>query len=501
MNLPRELLRKLDNPGLSLSDRARLLCQIAFHLEKVGEYEEAREQLAEFWRGVGAWPNTEGLDDSAKAAVLLRSGALTGWIGSANQIEGAQEAAKDLISQSLRLFLSRGLRSKAGEAQSDLALCYWRAGAYDEARVMLEEAFRDIDERNIEQRAITLLRQALVERESKRLNEALRFHNQAKPLFEKIDNHLLSASFHLSFANTLNRLSSTEERKDYVDLALIEYTAASFHYEQAGHERFQACVENNIGYLLGTIGRFANAHEHLDRAQVLMTRLKDNVHLAQVDETRAGVLLAEGRNVEAAKTARAAVLRLEKGDELSLLAEALTTHGIALARLSHPEVAREAFQRAISTSEQAGDTQRAGIAALTLIEQLGTTLSTTQICEALEHAGPLLDKTQDRDILRRLAKTAFEGLFLVQAVPTPPDWNNFSFREAVKKFEANLITKALKEAGGSVTQAAQLLGFKHHQSMSSLLAHRHSDLIGKRKPIRKRRKHLLKHPKRNQKKT
>ena len=145
-------------------------------------------------------------------------------------------------------------------------------------------------------------------------------------LFDRVNDHYLTATFHFGFANVLNHLSSAENRTDYVDVALLEYTAASFHFEQAGHERYHACVENNLGFLFSTLGRFEDAHEHLDRAQMLMTRLKDNVHLAQVDETRARVLLAEGRTIEAEKTARSAVRRLEKGDELSLLAEALVTH-------------------------------------------------------------------------------------------------------------------------------------------------------------------------------
>jgi len=498
MYLATELLRELESPDLSDNDRALLRCELARRQEQAGDYDAASEALAEFWRGVGARPNLEGLKDAARAEVLLRVGALTGWIGSASQIEGAQEAAKDLISESLRLYQARGMRSKAGEAQSDLALCYWRAGAYDEARVMLEEAFRDIDTRNVEQRATTLLRQALVERESKRLNESLRLHNEAKALIDKIVNPLLVASYHLSFANILNRLSAAEHRSDYVDLALIEYTAASFHYEQAGHERYQACVENNIGYLLGSIGRFPEAHQHLDHAQVLMTRLKDNVHLAQVDETRAGILLAEGRHVQAEKTARSAVRKLENGDELSLLAEALITHGIALAKLKHPEQARETLDRAIAVAEQAGDFERAGMAALTTIEQLDKRLSTSDVCELLRHAEPLLQKTHDIGTLRRLAKVAFDGLFLVQASPTPPD---FSLRRSVHRYEGDLIRKALIETGGAVTEAAHVLGFNHHQSLISLIAVKHPELMEVRSPIRRRRTHLMQHPKKKTKRT
>jgi tetratricopeptide (TPR) repeat protein len=176
-------------------------------------------------------------------------------------------------------------------------------------------------------------------------------HRLDESLFNQIDGHLLTANFHLGFANLLNRISSAEHREDYVDRALMEYTAASFHFEQAGHERYHACVENNLAFLLSGMGKFSDAHEHLDRAQMLMTRLKDNVHLSQVDETRARVLLAEGRIVEAEKTVRVAVHTLEKGDELSLLAEALTTHGIALARLDHSDQALAGLQRAIALAE------------------------------------------------------------------------------------------------------------------------------------------------------
>jgi len=282
MHLAKTFLEEIDNPSLTVNERASLRCRVARQLEEAGDYEAASEALAELWQGVGARPMLEGLDDETKAQVLLRVGTLKGWIGSASQIEGSQEAAKDLISESLRMFEQLGKRNKVGEARSDLALCYWRAGAYDEARVTLQEALAEFDERDVEQRAIALLRKALVERSSNRLNEALLIYKNSATLFDEINNHYLTATFHVNFANILNQLSSVENRKDYVDVALMEYTAASFHFEQAGHERYHACVENNLGFLFSTIGKFADAHEHLDTAQALMTRLKDNVHLAQV---------------------------------------------------------------------------------------------------------------------------------------------------------------------------------------------------------------------------
>jgi CheY-like chemotaxis protein len=70
-------------------------------------------------------------------------------------------------------------------------------------------------------------------------------------------------------------------------------------------------------------------------------------------------------------------------------------------------------------------------------------------------------------------------------------WQGFSFKQHVKESERTVIERALRDAGGSVTKAAHLLGFKHHQSLISLLNSRHKDLLKARSTIRKRRRHLF----------
>ena len=89
MYLVNALFRELETPNLSDNDRALLRCRLAKHLERAGDYEGASEAMAELWQGVGGTPRIEGLENETRAEVLLRVGALTGWIGSANQIEGA----------------------------------------------------------------------------------------------------------------------------------------------------------------------------------------------------------------------------------------------------------------------------------------------------------------------------------------------------------------------------------------------------------------------------
>jgi tetratricopeptide (TPR) repeat protein len=491
MNLAKDLFHQIAAPSLTRIGRAELCCQLAKQLEGVGNYEGAREAMGALWPGVGERPVLDDLDQQTAAEVLLRAGTLTGWIGSARQLKGAQELAKNLIGESKAIFEALGNEEKVAEAQTDLAHCYWREGALNSARALLQEALSFLGDKSGEAKAIALLRLAIVERSAKRFNDALRIHKEAAPLFKTIQNDVLQGKFHHGFANVLNYLISAEYREDYVDQALLEYTAASFYFEQAGLTRYQAYVENNFGFLFSTIGKFAEAHEHLDRAQALFTTLKDSGHLAQVDETRARVLLAEGQVAEAQRLVRSAVRTLERGGEQSLLGGALTTHGVALARLGRHEEARATLRRALEVAEQAGDQESAGQAALTIIEESGPHLPAEELSAAYERAAELLAGSQNLATFKRLCACARRVLFLTHASPAPPGWEGFSFREAVRRYESSLIERALRDAGGLVTRAAQLLGFNNHQSLIYVLKSRHKQLLHARLPPMPRRRSII----------
>src|ERR1700682_1603489 len=89
---------------VSLDQEVLAHCFAAKQLEDAGDYEAARLELSHFWQRIGERPKLDGLGEIAKAELLLRAGSLSARIGSAHQIEGAQEIAKDLISQSSRVF-------------------------------------------------------------------------------------------------------------------------------------------------------------------------------------------------------------------------------------------------------------------------------------------------------------------------------------------------------------------------------------------------------------
>jgi tetratricopeptide (TPR) repeat protein len=489
MNTTRELLNQISNPNLSTSDRVWLRCELAKQFEKTGNYEAARGAMDDRWRGIGEYPNLKLLDERTSAEVLLRVGVLTGWIGSIRLIKGSQQIAKDLIGESISLFASIPDPKKIAEAQIEVSLCYVREGSLDTARRLYAEALSRLDDRDGDLKALGILRSAMVEVLLNRVNDGLHILSAGTELFEASTNHVLRGAFHNQLARVLRILGGGVDRAEYTEQALREYETSISHLKQMGHDRYQASVENNLALLLLQLQRFAEAHEHLDNAQTLLTRLGDST-LASIEETRARVLLAEGAVSKAEQCVTAAITVFEKGDEFSKLAEALTTHGVALSRLGRFDQARSSFERAISSAEQVGDLQNASLAALAFIEELAEQLSDDELWVLLECAHHSLKDSQDPVSLNRLSECAWRILSIIHT--THPDWTTFSLSDTLRRHEGRFIRMALEDAGGSVTKAASLLGLPGHQSLNFILRRRHQELLNVRTPIKPRRHSTLK---------
>jgi CheY-like chemotaxis protein len=483
-----ELLRQINDAALSPDERAWLRCELAKRLEEIGHYDAAQEALGGLWQQVGERPQLAGLDERTAGEVLLRAGVLVGWIGSTRAVAGAQERAKNLITESIEVFKSLNDQLKTAEAQTDLAYCYWREGAFDEARIVLQDALARLGDEDSYQKAVALLRSAMVERSSLRYSDALRIHERNAPIVAAVGSDALKGKFHNELAMVLEILGHAEHRADYVDRALIEYAAASFHFEQAGHVRYHACTENNLGLLFFNTGSYEEAHAHLDQARQLLVLLKDHVHVAQVDETRARVLLAEGRHEEAEQIAGAAAQALEHSGEQHSFAEALTTQGTALARLGRSHQARLTLEHALAVAEQAGDREGMGLAALVLVEELGEKLPPNELSALYERAAAALTGTQDTRLLARLTAAARRAVRRLTFLRENVEWEGYSLRREVERYEEYMIRRALKDSGGAVSHAARLLGFRYHQALVSLLNTRFKHLLRERLPVKPRKK-------------
>lgn len=69
---------------------------------------------------------------------------------------------------------------------------------------------------------------------------------ESTELFAQNDSDALKGKFHNELGLVLRKLGTAERRPDYTYRAIIEYTAASHFFEQAGHTSYRASAENNL---------------------------------------------------------------------------------------------------------------------------------------------------------------------------------------------------------------------------------------------------------------
>jgi tetratricopeptide (TPR) repeat protein len=485
---------KLHSSHLTANEEALLRCQSALELKEKGDFEGARRAMGPLWGRVGEHPELGRLYPSVAAEVLLCTGILTRWIGSRNQIKESQDIARDLISESINFYESAGDVKKVAAARAELAYCYWREGALDEARIMFNEALKKLTTEG-NTRANALLGLAVVEWSASRFSESLKILTENASLFNKVPNHATKGAYHSQLAMVLRTLAPVEKPVDYFKRVLREYEEADYHFKLAHNTVFRADVKNNIGNLFRELSRFKEAHEYLEQARRLRTSVRDKIGIAQIDDTRAQVFIAEKKFKEAEAVARNAVRVLEKSGHQCLLADALITQGIALSRLKRAEHAQFIFQKAIEVAHQVGALNKAGLAALTLIEEIDE-LSADTLCAAYDHASEWLASSQSQDLLLRVneaARKVFSRMrceLRTEAAPAAISIEGLlnkpcDLPSEVLKFEGSLIRQALAKANGSLTRAASLLSMSY-QALAYILESRHKDLLKERSPIRRR---------------
>jgi tetratricopeptide (TPR) repeat protein len=446
--------------------------------------------MRRLWKGVGERPDTSGLHESVAAEVLLCTGVLTGWIGNKIQIADAQETAKNLIGEAINYFESVGNQKKVAASRVELAYCYWRNGEFNEARIMLQEALQKLTT-EVDTRAKAILKLTTIEWTSARYFEALTILKDNAALYDKTPNHTTKGAYHSQIAIVLRNLATPNNRSEYFQRAVNEYKEADFHFKLARNPIYRADVKNNVGFLLFKLSRFKEAHRYLDEARRLTISFKDKSRTAQIDETRAQVLVAEGKYKEAEAVASKAASALARSGNQCLVADALITQGIALARLGKTVRAKYILQSAIETALQVDAGIKAGLAALTLIEEVSD-LSPATLQAAYERAREWLADSQSQEILSRLNAAAGKFVSSVRALSAEDATEillsqNCDLQQRLLETERETIRQALAQANGGVTRAARLLGMTY-QGLAYVIQSRHKDLLKERSPIRRRRK-------------
>jgi DNA-binding NtrC family response regulator len=131
-----------------------------------------------------------------------------------------------------------------------------------------------------------------------------------------------------------------------------------------------------------------------------------------------------------------------------------------------------------------------------MLEELGERLNEKDLSATYERAGELLEKSQHPVTLARLNECGRKVLHLLVERPAPMNWEGFSLKEEMRRYERRFVQRALEDAGGSVTRAAHMLGLKH-QTLIALLNSRHRNLLYARKPVTPRRRSIIRKPMRH----
>jgi tetratricopeptide (TPR) repeat protein len=398
-----ELPPQIASPNLTPSEEVQVLCAIAREQIDIGNYEAACAVLKRWW-SLGQWPKLTGLTPQSCADLLFTAGELAGCVASAKQLPKGQKHGESLLNGSIALFEQIGSMVRAAEGRIELALCYYRQGNFDLGRSTLMAALNSLSEDDCELRGLALIRLASLERHAGRLHDALARLNEAKTVV-KLSGPWGTGRCHLELASTYKDLAVSENAEGFFDFSLKHSHEALYEFNAIGSFRLAAIAENNLGFLMVTLGRLAGAQLHLLRSRKIFESLGDKVRQAQVDDTLARLYLHEGKFELAEKSVNRAAETLELGDEDALLAEVLTTKGVIYCKLGRYREAKQILEAAYGVAGRCGDREGAGRALLLVAEEMCDQLSHQELEEIGKRFERLLSDSQQSLIRDRVRKS------------------------------------------------------------------------------------------------
>lgn len=403
---------------------------------------------------------------------LLSQGVVEYWMAR-TETGYTYERAKDLLTKASRLFLDAGDDARSLLADLYVGLCYWRQGQAIEAQVMLARCIDQSCDHGV--RFMALVSQSVLQTDAARWAQGLTALDAARSIFDFIVSPSWRGKFFQQRGLCYKQAYEQTGRSEFLDKALIEYEAAKDHYERAGNARFEASVLNNIGNLYRIAGHTQRAHRNIDRALALYGRINDRSHLAHAKDTKALILLDEGKYVAAKKYADQSVGLLRNHD-LGWVTIPLVTRAKILYRLGQCSSAKKDFEEAVAIAEGSGNSDRAAEIYLEQADTLATYLSTQALAEIFQRINQLSPS--------RLASVASKIL----TTTSHPELHSLKdLKCAEMKTEYQMILKALEVEGGSVTRAAKILK-KTHGGLTHIIKTRHPDLLKHCRPVVHRRK-------------
>ena len=386
---------------ISLEQEAEARCSSARAFEEVEDFARARESLGVFYCADEYVLNQ--ISDALRAEVLLRTGSLLRRVADRNRINDDIERAKTYLFEALQLFRKIGDRNKTGEALVALAASYWSAGNYVRCRHLLNEpVFAELDAPVVNANRLYML--GIVARSEKMYRESASLFREVVAYCETIPSKALTCKYHGALGNSLLLQAEKEGKPEHINEALFHYTISSQQAEESGNLRHAGFITNNLGYIFFKHDRVDEAHEHLNRARRIFEKLQDISCIAQVDDTRAQVLNAEGHYAEAAALIRRSIHTFEITGESAFLAESLLTLCSSLVGLGQIDEAAACAARAAEIFSLNEIVNGEGRAQLALAEIFSSNITPplSKLLRAFLRAARLLASEEDAKILRRI---------------------------------------------------------------------------------------------------
>jgi tetratricopeptide (TPR) repeat protein len=438
----------------------------AFDELRTGNTDAALELLGSTWRGIGKRP-ADAPTYRQTAENLLLCGMLTSKLGAERRVKGAQEAARDLLNESIRLF-SKIRDARKYKAQIELALCYWRSGDINEAVVYITDLKPSEPHLAFEASLIKVL----LETQTGKVEQALTTLKSIEAAADEMP-LILRAQFHQDRAATLRKVPTTQN----LDSALLDYQAALIYYSDAGSLKGEAMVRNNLASIYRDFGQYKRAHENATKAISLFTRLNNQHLIAEAEDQQASIYFAEANYSEAARLSRLAATRLQDCDLQSMLGRTLVTLGRSLARLGKAALAQEELERAAVIFEHTNDPIGQANVALTLLEELS--LDINAAIYTLARAAEL---TRNTHLAERFHKAALQ---LAIQILADNSQTYADVEQRVDEIKAKLVSRALAKHGGSntrgaIARASEELGVTHAGLLWFL--EQHKELGHKKRP-------------------
>ncbi len=439
-------------------------CEDIYRCEMRGDLRQAIGLLAPYWTGFDSEIKIPSVNKIEAANLLLRIGSVISTYGSAEQINNSQEKARECLSQAEAIFDDLDDSEGKAQCQNKTGVTYWRNGDLDTAQIYFRESL--FYAHSNESKAIANLNLGMSESSNFRYSSALKFYEKAYRFIGKISvftEAKIRNGIGLVYKNIGKSLSETE-RAVYFDKAIIEFEGALICYEEVQNSRSMILARNNIGFLYYSIGLYDEALSALEIAESEARRSQDKDHLSIVSDTLARAFIAKGDYRRAVEVAADSVNYLESFENSNLLATALITYGIALARSGETGKAKSAFYQAEEVAVFIQDFTLASAARLFALREMFFEYNSKERLSSYLYIVKNLSGSQEKDISDALGDVAAKIEPEIES-PAPEierkpqtSRQSFSLDEELKTISREYIEAAIREAGGNQSRAAALLG-------------------------------------------